>query len=530
MTTTAGAHAQGFFEIAARDRDAIALRLGTDSITRGELLDDAHRWSRVFQHDLGLERGDTVALVLPNGPTFIAAQLAAEQVGLYLVLVNWHLTASEAAYLIGDSGARAVVTEASLEPVVIEAARLGSDLAPDRVVVVGGAADGRSAEAMLARHPATEPTSRSAGSVQYYSSGTSGRPKGVRRPLPTSTPDEAADARARQRFAQYDMNAEVAQVHLVVAPLYHPAPNLNALCALHLGQELVITARFDATETLALIDQFRVTSTFMVPVMFHRLLDLDEATRGAFSGRSLQMVTHAGAPCPPEVKRRMIEWWGPIISEYYGCTEFGIATIITSEEALLKPGSAGRAAPGIQVEIRGSDGLRLPTGEPGTIYVSGGFDFTYSGAAGDLCVNGASSANDPFRTAGDVGHLDEDGYLYVGDRRSDLILSGGVNIYPAEVEAALATEPSVADVVVIGLPDQEWGQRVVAVIELKPDAVADEGAATRLREHLADRLARFKTPREFHFVESVGRTSTGKINRSQISALMTDSSRSSSKQ
>lgn len=520
MTTPATAPARGFFEIAAGDRHSVALRLGSETVTRGDLLDDAHRWSHLLQDDLDLRRGQTVALVLRNGATFISAQLAAEQIGLYLVPVNWHLTASEAAHLIGDSGACAVVTESALESLAVEAARLGGDLAPDRVVVVGAASDGLSAEDLLARHPASAPMQRSAGSVQYYSSGTSGRPKGVRRALPTTTPDEAADARARQRFAQYDTDAAVPQVHLVVAPLYHPAPNLNAFCALHLGQELVITARFDAAETLSLIDRFGVTTTFMVPVMFHRLLDLDESIRGSFSGRSIQMVTHAGAPCPPEIKRQMIEWWGPVLTEYYGCTEFGIATIITSAEALQKPGSAGRAAPGIQVEIRGSDGRTLPAGEPGTIFVSGGFDFTYSGAAEDPHANGASAADDAFRTAGDVGYLDEDGYLYVVDRRCDLILSGGVNIYPAEVEAALVTEPSVADVVVIGVKDEEWGQRVVAVVELKDGQDAGELAAARLREHLADRLARFKMPREFHFVDSVGRSSTGKINRSQISELV----------
>lgn len=519
MTTRAAEQAQGFFEIAAEDRESVALRHGSEIVTRGDLLDDAHRWSRLLQYDLGLQRGDTMALVLRNGPTFIAVQLAAEQIGVYLVPVNWHLTAAEVAYLIGDSGAHTVVTESALESLVVEAARLGANLGPDRVVVVGTPTAGLPAHDLLERHPVAIPLRRSAGSVQYYSSGTSGRPKGVRRSLPTTTPDVAADARARQRFAQYDTDPRVPQVHLVVAPLYHPAPNMNAMCALHLGQELVITSRFDATETLQLIDKFEVTTTFMVPVMFHRLLDLDESTRGSFSGHSLQVVTHAGAPCPPDLKLQMIRWWGPIISEYYGCTEFGIATVITSAEALQKPGSAGRAAPGIQIEIRGSDGRALPAGEPGTIYVSGGFDFTYSGAARDLHT-GASAADDPFRTAGDVGHVDEDGYLYVGDRRSDLILSGGVNIYPAEVEAALVTEPSVADAVVIGVPDKEWGQRVVAVIELKPDTVPGGLAATRLREHLADKLARFKTPREFHFVESVGRTSTGKINRAKIVELV----------
>nr|WP_143538779.1 AMP-binding protein [Rhodococcus erythropolis] len=246
------------------------------------------------------------------------------------------------------------------------------------------------------------------------------------------------------------------------------------------------------------------------------------ATSIPTTGGSLQLVMHAGAPCPPELKERMIQWWGPVITEYYGCTEFGIATIITSEETLRKPGSAGRAAPGIQLEIRGSDGQSLPTGEPGTIYVNGGFDFTYRGAAGELTLGGSPDADDPFRTAGDVGHLDEDGYLYVGDRRSDLILSGGVNIYPAEVEASLVTEPSVADAVVIGVQDDEWGQRVVAVVELKDGEEGGESAAARLRDHLSARLARFKTPRQFHFVDTVGRSSTGKINRSQIAALVTE--------
>ncbi|GAA0981208.1 fatty-acid--CoA ligase FadD4 [Acrocarpospora macrocephala] len=513
-STDAGAReARGFYEIAAADPRRAAIHVDGAVVTYGDLLGRVNQWSHLLSGPRGVSRGGTIAVVLPNSLDFVVAQLAVEQTGLRMVPVNWHLTAAEIAYLLDDSGSGLVITDPRHAHVVGEAAaEVG--IAGDALLLTGRPDTGIALEALLAEQPVAMPSGRHAGSMLFYSSGTSGRPKGVRRPFPTSTPDEAADARSRQRSAQFGMGEEH-QVHLAVAPLYHPGPNLNALSALHLGQELVLRPRFDPREILELIDAHRVTSTFMVPVMFHRMLELPEADRARFDGSSLEVVMHAGAPCPVEVKHKMIRWWGPVLTEYYGCTEFGMATLVTSQVWLDKPGSVGRAADGISLQIRDDHGVSLPPGEIGTIWVRGGYEFAYSGAA----VSAASDQEGPadgFRTAGDVGYLDEDGFLYVGDRRADLILSGGVNIYPAEVEAALVTEPTVADAVVVGVPDTEWGQRVVAVVELKPGEEAGEEAVERLRRHLAPRLARFKSPREYRFVDSVHRTSLGKVNRTRI--------------
>ncbi|MEO3780975.1 AMP-binding protein [Micromonospora sp. B11E3] len=525
MNTLAGARsprARGFYEIGRTSPHRTALHADGDVLTYAALLAQVHRWSNLLTTTMALQRGDTIAMVLPNSAQFVTVQLAAEQTGLHLVPINWHLTVAEIAYLLADSGAQLVVTEEPLESVVAAAAE-NVGLTAGRVLVAGNASQGRPVASLLDAQPVTPPEQRSGGSMHFYSSGTSGRPKGIRRPLPDPhrDPGAIADVRSRQRSAQFGLDIDAGRVHLAVAPLYHPGPNLNALSALHLGQELILTRRFDPRLTLNLIDAHGVTSTFMVPVMFHRLLSLPEPERAEFGGSSLQVVMHAGAPCPAELKQAMIRWWGPVLTEYYGCTEFGMATLITAEEWLRKPGSVGRPAEGISLEVRDDQGHPLPPGHTGTVYVRGGYDFAYTGAAADGDAAGPAAADDPYRTAGDLGRLDEDGYLFIVDRRADLIISGGVNIYPAEVEAALATEPSVADVVVVGTPDEEWGQRVVAVVELHPGHEPGEPAVTRLTEHLASRLARFKSPRAYRFVDSVPRTSLGKVNRSQVLQALT---------
>ena len=500
----------GFYEFAQRNPDKVALVLDDAEVRYADLAGQVHQVSRALR-TLGFARGDVLAAVLRNGRDLFALQLAAEQIGLYFTPVDWHLMAGEIAYILRDSGAAAVVTAPGLEDTVIAAGRMAG-LTGARVCTLEAAMTGaRSLSELIGRQPATPPDERSSGILQLYSSGTTGKPKGIRRPLPAASPDATAVALSLTRMERFGIKASEG-AHLVVAPLYHSAPNMNALSALHLGQTVVCASRFDPRRTLALIERFAITTTFMVPLMFYRLLALDRQVRALTDLSSLQVVMHSGAPCPVEVKRAMIEWLGPVIYEYYGSSETGIAALITSAEWLARPGSTGRACAGIEIRILDDDGTDLPAGEPGLIFVRGGYPFRYLGAAAE----NAGQWRGDFFTAGDIGTLDQDGYLYVHDRRTDLIVSGGVNIYPAEVEAALVSAPEVADAAVVGVPDAEWGQRVLAVVQAAPGVHTDEAAARRILEHCRSRLARFKMPGEIRFWERLPRTETGKINRSKI--------------
>jgi long-chain acyl-CoA synthetase len=505
---------RGFYETAAADPRRIAIHCEGEVITFGALLSRVNRWSHLMQL-LSLERGDGVCIVLPNSPALVEVQLAGEQIGLYVTPVNWHLTVPEIAYIVSDSGASLVVTTDDLADVVEDAARQAG-IDSSRVFTYRATGPRRDVNDALAQMPAHAPATRRSGAVQYYSSGTTGRPKGIMRPLPDADPDEMAFLRSIERLRQLRFR-EGPGTHLVVAPMYHSAPNANALASLHAGSALAISRRFDPVETLALIDRHRVATTFMVPLMFHRLLQLDPGIRAGFDVSSLAVVVHAGAPCPPHVKAAMIDWWGLVIYEYYGTSEYGTATFISPEEWLVKPGSVGRPVPGIDLRLVDDTGAEVPLGEVGEIYVRGGYAYEYRGmiapsTAPDLDAQG-------YRTAGDLGWRDGDGYLFIADRRTDLIISGGVNIYPAEIEAAILSCPIVADAVVVPAPDEEWGQRVVAVIALRPGESQD-GAAGRISAHLVNQLAGFKRPREIRFVSQLPRTETGKLSRAQIAATL----------
>jgi long-chain acyl-CoA synthetase len=344
-----------------------------------------------------------------------------------------------------------------------------------------------------------------------YTSGTTGRPKGIRRPLPECTPEQAAQMMAQHAQALVGPMAHD-WVHLVTGPLYHATPGGLAVIGLHLGQTVVLMDRWDAERTLELIERHRVSYMHMVPTMFHRLLALPAAVRGRHDVSSLRRVLHGAAPCPVEDKRRMIEWWGRVINEYYGSSEGG-GTSVDSEEWLVRPGTVGRPWPGSTIKILDENGDECPPGRPGAVYMSmPGMSFEYHNATEKTRL----SRRGEFFTVGDIGYLDEDGYLFLSGRTAELIISGGVNIYPAEIENALLTHAAVADVAVIGVPNREWGEEVKAVVALQDGYEPHHDLAEQLIAHTRSQVARFKVPRTVDFRPELPRNESGKLEKRRL--------------
>lgn len=491
--------------------------LGDRRVPRRQILDDSRRAATALA-SLGVGAGDSVAILLRNDIPFFTATLAVRSLGAYAVPVNWHWRAREIEHVLVDSAAKALVVHADLVPeaeqalpartpmlVVATPSELADafGLSPQHCRVADGAV---SWDDWIAGFEPWSGKRHGAAVSMIYTSGTTGKPKGVRR-APFS-PEQAA--------ALVEINEQVMGIvprmrTLIPAPMYHSFGNAYATSALLLRAEVVLQPKFDAEDLLRLIERHRVTRLFMVPTMFVRLLQLPEETRLRCDLSSLERVVHSAAPCPPEVKRAMIEWWGPIITEFYGSTESGPAAVCSSEEWLQKPGTVGHTVGGSEIVILGPDRTPLPPGEVGDIYtrVPAYGDFTYQRndeRRQEIDWSG-------FITSGDIGYLDEDGWLFISDRRADLIVSGGVNIYPAEIEAELATMPGVHDAAVIGLPDDAMGEVVAAVIQLTPGATT---TAEDVRGYLAARIARYKVPRRVEFVAELPREATGKLYRRKL--------------
>jgi long-chain acyl-CoA synthetase len=469
---------------------------------------------------LGVDQGDTVALMSRNQPGLLVAMLAARTLGAYFCAINWHFKAEEAGFILADSGSKVLIADRDLLariapgiPASIgEQARLA--VRPEPSVAAAYRLDDAALElppgcvAWEAWLPAQErytgPPRAPRGFVPY-TSGTTGRPKGVRRlpPDPSRAVEQAA-ANAALLEAVFGIRPD--SRCLIAAPLYHSAPSSYALFAAARGAWLRIEPRFDAQALLASIERHRVTHLYLVPTMMHRLLRLPEATRRAFDASSLRFVLTTGAPCPPQTKRAMIEWWGPIVNEAYAASELGWVTAIGAEDALVHPGSVGRPLLDARLAILDEAGRPCPSGTPGRIYARQPAypDFTYINQPAAR----AAIEQDGLASVGDVGFFDEGGWLHLCDRASDMVLSGGVNIYPAEIEAALAALDGVADSAVFGIPDDEYGETLMAVIE--PQAGAGLDVET-VRRHLLERLADFKVPRRIEFAASLPREETGKI-------------------
>ena len=477
------------------------VRCGERFVAYPELFGGALRASRGLS-DLGVGAGDRVALLLRNSIEFLQASIATVPLGASAVPINWHWRGEEIAHVLTDSSAKALVVHADLWPAIEQSVPAGVEVvavaAGEDAPAPAGAHDW--SRWMAALEPWQDPPEAAPVSI-IYTSGTTGKPKGVVR-----TP--SSDAKREETRA---MLAEIFRLGegertVIPAPLYHTAPNVYALACALLGMDVTIMERFDAEEFLRIVHEQRVTVVQMVPTMFVRMLALPPKVREAYDLSSLRWVVHAAAPCPPEVKRAMIEWLGPIVAEYYGGTETGPVTYCTSEEWLAHPGTVGRPLQKARIAIVGEDGEELPTGESGEIYswLDVFPDFTY---AGDEEKRRAVD-RDGLVSCGDIGYLDEDGFLYLNDRRSDMVISGGVNIYPAEIEACLHALDGVRDCAVFGIPDEEFGEALAGHVELDEGATLGEEA---VREHVRANLAGYKTPRVVRFEESLPREDSGKI-------------------
>ncbi len=497
---------RGFWRSAAEDQGRLALIEPEGArISAGALV--AH--SNQLVHALrarGAATGDVVATLLPNGAPMLEALGATMQAGWYITPLNTHLAAPEIAYVLRDSGAIAFLAHEKYA----EQARRAADeagLPPEARFAVGRIEGFRCYADELAAQPTSAPEERRAGQFLQYTSGTTGRPKGIKRALGAATPADAqAIAYARASLGRFGFEPGGDGVFLVTSPMYHTAPLAYGWFALNFDYTVVMMEHWDSEQALALIERYRVTSTHMVPTQFHRLLQLPDETRRRYDSSSLRFVLHAAAPCPPEVKRRMLEWWGPVVYEYYGATEGG-GTLATPEQWLRFPGTVGKAWEGHEVRIYDDEGKLCPPGQVGTVYLKLMGDFEYRGDSDKTSKNRIGN----FFTVGDVGWLNEEGFLFLCDRKIDMIISGGVNIYPAEIEAVLLGHPAVGDVAVFGIPDAEWGEQVKAVVEPTPGATPSEALARDLLEHCFERLAKYKCPRSIDFSTTLPRDPNGKL-------------------
>ncbi|GAA0479984.1 acyl-CoA synthetase [Streptomyces sp. NPDC046215] len=498
----------GFWAQAAADPDRTVL-IAPDGATwtAGRLHAAANR----LVHGLraaGLRTGDAVAAVLPNGPELLTAHLAATQAGLYLVPVNHHLVGAEIAWIVADAQARVLLAHERFAATA-RAAADEAGLPADRRYAVGTAAGFRPFGELLDGHPATPPPDRSLGWVMNYTSGTTGRPRGVRRPL-TGKPPE--DSHLGGFLGIFGIKPFDGNTHLVCSPLYHTAVLQFAAASLHIGHRLVVMDKWTPEEMLRLIDTHRCTHTHMVPTQFRRLLALPREVRDAYDLSSMRHAVHGAAPCPDHVKRAMIAWWGDCVEEYYAASEGGGA-FATAEDWLKKPGTVGRAWPISELAVFDDAGERLPAGRLGTVYMkmtTGAF--SYHNDAGKTRENRIGD----YFTVGDLGFLDEDGYLFLRDRKIDLIISGGVNIYPAEIESVLLAHPAVADAAVFGVPHEDWGEEVKAVVEPAAGHPPGPRLATELLAHCAGHLAGFKCPRSVEFTAAMPRDPNGKLYKRRL--------------
>ncbi len=494
--------------------------LGERVVTTADLLDRAARAATGLASEYGVGEGDSVAIMMRNDIAFLEASFAADYLGAYAVPINWHFKADEVRYILDDAGVRVLVIHAdllhrldmaALGDVPILVVETPGELAAEYDLPVADCLvpDGHAQwDAWLVEHaPWSKPPPAERASM-LYTSGTTGKPKGVRRqPL---TAEHLEWSVTRQKLVA----AAPHKANLITGPMYHAAPNAHALAGVRAGGKVVIQPRFDAAQMLALVERHRISHMHLVPTMFVRLLMLPEVVKARFDLSSLEAVLHAAAPCPVEVKRRMLEWWGPIIHEYYGATEIGMVVYCDAESWLAHPGSVGTPLPGMTVEILDEDRQPLPRGEIGEIFAhyAGFSEFTYQNREDDYLANKEGR----LFSVGDIGYLDGDNFLYICDRKSDMVISGGVNIYPTEIEAVILNHPGVRDCAVFGIPDDEFGEALAAVVEpATPGALDSEAIRAHVREHLAG----YKVPKMVQFQASLPREDSGKIRKPVLRAV-----------
>ncbi|MBV8463876.1 MAG: AMP-binding protein, partial [Acidimicrobiales bacterium] len=475
----------GFWALAHEDPSHLALVApdGTE-YSAGELLGRANQVVHALRK-LGVGTGDKVATLLPNGVEMFELYLAALQAGWYLVPINHHLVGPEVAYILEDSGTKVFVAHERFAAAAEEAAK-EAGLEPSALLSVGDVAGFRSFADLRGAEPTDDPPDRTVGDVMNYTSGTTGNPKGVYRPLSGLSPEDAALGLSGLLFL-FGIQPKDDNVHIVGSPLYHTAVLRFSSASIHLGHTIVVMDKWLPEDMLRLIERHRVTTSHMVPTQFHRLLALPEDVRNQYDMSSLRHMIHAAAPCPVDVKHQMIAWWGNAVDEYYAASEGG-GTLVSAQEWLQKPGTVGRPWPISEIAIFDDAGERIEEpGVIGTVYMAmGSADFSYHKDAEKTKKNRIGK----FFTVGDVGFLDEDGYLFLRDRKIDMIISGGANIYPAEIENVLLGHPSVGDAAVFGIPNEDWGEEVKAVIEPSADVEPSPELAAEILEYCSSRLAK----------------------------------------
>ena len=487
------------------------------SITRDALTQRARQAATGFA-SFGLKRGDVVALLMRNDIPFFEATLGANMCGAYSVPVNWHLAGPEISYVLNDSGASCLVVHADLldglaphlpdgiRVLVVEtppAIRAAFDLADAKCAVPDGATDW---ETWVESHaPRTEAPEPPRGAI-IYTSGTTGHPKGVMRDAPTP---EIARAQLLMSQEVYGIFPDTRTA--IVTPVYHAAPSAFSRFSAENAEFMLLLPRFDAEELLATIEKYRINTLCLVPAIFVKLLKLPKEVRDKYDVSSLRRVSHTASPCPPEVKRALIEWWGPVVYEFYGGTESGVAVVCSSEDWLENPGTVGRPTTGTTLRILDDDGNDLPRNEIGEIFIRNVAypPVTYLGNPEAF----DASCNDGFVSLGDVGYVDDNGYLYVCDRKKDMVIFGGTNVYPAEIEAVMLEMTQIEDCAVIGVDDPDFGERLQAHVLLRPGAALD---ADEIVTFLTPRLARYKIPRDIRFVDALPREASGKIMKRKL--------------
>jgi long-chain acyl-CoA synthetase len=483
--------------------DALALDDGTRTRSWGELDLRVRRMARFLREELGIPAGGHAATLAHNRVECIEWMHAAIRAGIWLTPINWHLQGPEIAHVVRDSGAAVVFADAAHAELARAAGASVRAPAGARVLELGDALDRDIANASDAPMDPSGPS----GGPMIYTSGTTGRPKGVRRARPARLDATLEAFGAGARAVGLDGSGP----HLVTGPIYHAAPGMFAVYDQMNGAPLVIMPRWDERRALELLRTRAIEHTHLVPTMFVRLLRLPDALRAAFRAPSLQVVLHGAAPISPAVKRRMIEWWGPVLVEYWGGTESGVITCVGSEEWLAHPESVGRALPGYEVFAVDDDGKRLPPGQNGMLYAHHARIEKMFEYHADAEKTRASYLAPGVFTLGDIGNVDSDGYVRLADRSAHTIISGGVNIYPAEIEGVLQEHPAVGDVAVFGIPDDEWGEQVKAAIELAPGHAPSPALADALLAFARERLAGYKVPRSVDFEDALPRHPSGKL-------------------
>jgi long-chain acyl-CoA synthetase len=483
------------------DKPACIMAASGEVVTFAQLDQRSNQYAQLFR-SLGLQVGDVIALCMENNARYLEIYWAIQRAGLYLACISTKLTASEVEYIVTDCGAKAFITSKAM-------GSLNDDLVPKLKGITAYMVDGThddypSFEAAARSMPITPIADQTSGLDMLYSSGTTGRPKGIKSPL-TGDPIEAPTTLTKLAQAWFGIGSNT--VYLSPAPLYHAAPLRWCMAVQKLGGTVIVMEHFDAEQALALIEKYRVTASQWVPTHFVRMLRLPESVRHKYDLASLKVAVHAAAPCPIPVKEQMIEWWGPVLYEYYAGTEGNGMTFISSQDWLKKKGSVGKAVFGIP-HICDDEGNELPPNTEGAVFFSGGREFVYHNAP-EKTVQSHNAQG--WSTLGDIGYLDNDGFLFLTDRKAFMIISGGVNIYPQEIENLLVAHPKVMDVAVVGGPDEEMGEKVIAVIQPVQWSDAGDAFVAELNAFAREHLSHVKVPRQIDFMRELPRHGNGKL-------------------